>query len=77
MNKDKKMRSVGAGLLALTLMGALAAGPLSARADDPPPKDKSAGKPGKKQDSIPIKIVPPIIVPDKDKDSKDAGKQGK
>jgi hypothetical protein len=77
MNTRKKMRSFGAGLLTLTLMGSLAAGPQLARADDPPPKDKSAGKKDKKQDSIPIKIVPPIIVPDKGKDGKDNGKQGK
>lgn len=77
MNKNKKMRRVGVGLLAMTLMGSLAAGPQVARADDPPPKDKSAGKQAKKQESIPIKIVPPIIVPDKGKDSKDGGKAGK
>ncbi len=80
MTKDKKMRSLGAGLLAMTLAGSLAAGPHAARADDPPPKDKSAGKdnsagkPGKKQDNIPIKIVPPIIVPDKGKDAPKPGK---
>jgi len=77
MNRHKEMRSVGAGLLALTLMGSLAAGPQATRADDPSPKDKAVGKKDKKQDSIPIKIVPPIIVPDKGKDGKDGGKQGK
>ncbi len=74
MNRDKRMHSFGAGLLALALASGLAAGPLPARANDPTPKDKSAGKPAKKQDNIPIKIVPPIIVPDK---GKDGSKQGK
>lgn len=74
MNKNARTRKWGAGLPALLLIGSLAAGPLTACAADPPPKDKSAGKPAKKEDSIPIKIVPPIIVPDK---SKDAPKPGK
>ncbi len=77
MNTDKKMRGFGAGLLALTVMGGLASGPLAAHAADPTPKDKSVGKKDKKPDSIPIKIVPPIIVPDKDKDGKDTPKPSK
>ncbi len=77
MNMERKTGRFGAGLLALSLVGILAAGPQVARADDPPPKDKGAGKQAKKQDSIPIKIVPPIIVPDKGKDAKGADKQGK
>ncbi len=77
MNRHKKMRGFGAGLFALTLLGSLAAGPQIARADDPPPKDKTVGKKDKKQDSIPIKIVPPIIVPDKGKDGSGGGKPGK
>lgn len=74
MNQDKRMHRLGAGLMALTVIGGLAAGPTSARADDPTPKDKGAGKQGKKQDNIPIKIVPPIIVPDKGKDGDKKGK---
>ncbi len=78
MNTLTRLRGALAAGLAATLLGGLAAAPLAARADDPPAKDKPAGKgKEKKPDSIPIKIVDPIIVPDKDKhkQGKDDGKK--
>ena len=60
------MRKASAALWAITLLGSLTAAlPAATRADDA--KDKPVAKGKEKKPEIPIKIVDPIIVPDKGK----------
>ncbi len=70
MKAGIKMRGTVAALLSVLMVGGLAVSPITARADDA--KDKQAAGKGKekKPDNIPIKIVDPIIVPDKGKKNK-------
>lgn len=76
MNTAARLRGALAAGLAATMLGGLITAPIAARADDPPAKDKPAGKgKEKKPDNIPIKIVDPIIVPDKGKHKQDDGKK--